>query len=565
MRLHLPVVLSFSATLIACDPTAGDGKVGDDPIDSAAEGDADADADGDTDSDADGDSDSDADSDADADVELSCEGFSATATEWTLPTLSGDFSGWGAFYSTYVSGYYRNVAGSSEYYYTSTLDLTGDGLQDLVVTLDQADSNVGNKYWLVYKGGASGFSTTATKWALPTLAGDFSGWAAFYATNVAGYYRNVAGSSEYYYSATTDLTGDGVPDLVLTLDQADSNVGNKYWLVYEGGASGFSTTATKWTLPTLAGDFSGWAAFYSTYVSGYYRNVAGSSEYYYTSTLDLTGDGLQDLVVTLDQADSDVGNKHWLVYKGGASGFSTTATKWALPTLAGDFSGWAAFYSTYVSGYYRNVAGSSEYYYTSTLDLTGDGLQDLVVTLDQADSDVGNKHWLVYKGGASGFSTTATKWTLPTLAGDFSGWAAFYSTYVSGYYRNVAGSSEYYYTSTLDLTGDGLQDLVVTLDQADSDVGNKHWLVYKGGASGFSTTAKKWALPTLSGDFSGWGAYFATNVAGQYRNVAGSTEYYYSATMDLTGDGGNDLVLTLDQVDADIGNKHWLVYEGLCE
>ncbi|MCK6520185.1 hypothetical protein L6R49_01985 [Myxococcota bacterium] len=239
MRLRLPVVLSFSATLIACDPTAGDGKVGDDPIDSAVEGDADADADGDTDSDADGDSDSDSDSDADtdsdadADVELSCEGFSATATEWTLPTLAGDFSGWGAFYATYVSGYNRWVGSETKYLYASTMDLTGDGLPDLVVTLDQVDAQVGNKYWLVYKGGASGFSTTATKWTLPTVAGDFSGWGAFYATSVSGYNRWVGSETKYLYASTMDLTGDGGPDLTLTLDQVDEDVGNNHWLVYE--------------------------------------------------------------------------------------------------------------------------------------------------------------------------------------------------------------------------------------------------------------------------------------------------------------------------------------------
>jgi hypothetical protein len=58
----------------------------------------------------------------------------------------------------------------------------------------------------------------------------------------------VGSKSLYYYATTFDLTGDGVNDLVLTYDQADAEIGNKHWLVYEGGASGFSTTATKWDL-----------------------------------------------------------------------------------------------------------------------------------------------------------------------------------------------------------------------------------------------------------------------------------------------------------------------------
>ena len=563
MRLRLPVVSLLAATLIACDPAAGDGKVGDDPIDSAVEGDADADADadGDTDADADGDSDSDADSDADgdADVDISCEGFSATATEWTLPTIAGDFSGGAAFYLTSVTTS-RTVGSKSLYYYSTTFDLTGDGLNDLVLTFDQVDPNVGNKYWLVYKGGASGFSTTATKWTLPTIPGDFTGGAAFYLSSFTTS-RVVDGKSLYYYATTFDLTGDGVSDLVLTFDQVDADVGNKHWLVYEGGASGFSSTATKWSLPTIAGDFTGGAAFYLTSVTTS-RSVGSKSLYYYSTTFDLTGDGVNDLVLTFDQVDTNIGNKYWLVYKGGASGFSSTATKWTLPTIAGDFTGGAAFHLTSVTTS-RWVGSQALYYYATTMDLTGDGVSDLALTFDQVDADVGNDHWLVYEGGAGGFSTTATEWSLPTIAGDFTGGAAFSLPSVTTS-RWVGSKSLYYYATTMDLTGDGVNDLVLTFDQVDGDIGNDHWLVYKGGASGFSTTATEWSLPTIPGDFSGGAAFHLTSVTTS-RWVGSKSLYYYSTTMDLTGDGGSDLVLTFDQVDADIGNAHWLVYEALCE
>ncbi|MBK7758312.1 MAG: hypothetical protein IPI35_18315 [Deltaproteobacteria bacterium] len=314
------------------------------------------------------------------------------------------------------------------YYYATTFDLTGDGLSDLVLTYDQADGDVGNKHWLVYEGGASGFSTTASKWSLPTISGDFTGGAAFYSTGVSQT-RTVGGKSLYYYATTFDLTGDGLSDLVLTYDQADGDVGNKHWLVYEGDVTGFSTTASKWTLPTITGDFTGGAAFYSTGVSTT-RTVGSKSLYYYATTFDLTGDGVSDLVLTYDQADGDVGNKHWLIYEGGASGFSTTASKWPLPTITGDFTGGAAFYSTGVSQI-RTVGSKSLYYYATTFDLTGDGLSDLVLTYDQADGDVGNKHWLVYEGDATGFSAAAVEWSLPTITGDFTGGAAFYSAGVS--------------------------------------------------------------------------------------------------------------------------------------
>ncbi|MBK7758311.1 MAG: hypothetical protein IPI35_18310 [Deltaproteobacteria bacterium] len=159
MKPALPVTLLIAASLlIACDPGGGDRKNDDDPretgADSAAEGDADADGDADSDADGDSDADSDSDGDADADADLACRGFSASSTEWTLPTITGDFTGGAAFYSTGVSQT-RTVGGKSLYYYATTFDLTGDGLSDLVLTYDQVDANVGNKYWRSYKGGVT--------------------------------------------------------------------------------------------------------------------------------------------------------------------------------------------------------------------------------------------------------------------------------------------------------------------------------------------------------------------------------------------------------------------------
>ncbi|MBK7758878.1 MAG: hypothetical protein IPI35_21285 [Deltaproteobacteria bacterium] len=47
----------------------------------------------------------------------------------------------------------------------------------------------------------------------------------------------------------------------------------------------------------------------------------------------------------------------------------------------------------------------------------------------------------------------------------------------------------------------------------------------------------------------------------QTRKVGSKSLYYYSSTFDLTADGVSDLVITWDQVDRDVGNKPWLVYE----
>jgi hypothetical protein len=47
------------------------------------------------------------------------------------------------------------------------------------------------------------------------------------------------------------------------------------------------------------------------------------------------------------------------------------------------------------------------------LDLTGDGVNDLVLTRDGSDSGVGNTHWLVYEGGRERLLDHGDKWTLP--------------------------------------------------------------------------------------------------------------------------------------------------------
>jgi hypothetical protein len=159
------------------------------------------------------------------------KGFSATAKRWTLPTISGDFSGTPAFFSTSVN-ISRAVSGTYYSYSALTFDLTGDGVSDLVLTYDQVDGDVGHKRWVVYEGGSGGFSGSAAEWSLPTISGSFSGTPAFYSTSVSG--SRPIGSTYYsYYATTFDLTGDGGSDLVLTFDQADGDVGNTHWVVYE--------------------------------------------------------------------------------------------------------------------------------------------------------------------------------------------------------------------------------------------------------------------------------------------------------------------------------------------
>jgi hypothetical protein len=231
--------------------------------------------------------------------------------------------------------------------YTTT-DLDGDRKPDLVVSQLEGDNTVGISHWVVYPNTGSGFGARKN-WVLPALP-----------------YRlaELAYVDGYQNYATTDLDGDGKPDLVVTQLQGDDTDGISHWLVYANTGSGFAA-ATNWALPTLP-----YRLAQLAYVDGY-QNYA---------TTDLDGDGKPDLVVTQLESDNTVGISHWMVYPGSGSSFGA-ATSWPLPTLP-----YRLAQLAYVDGY-QNYA---------TLDLDGDRRPDLVVTESRDTDSVGMTHWNLY-------------------------------------------------------------------------------------------------------------------------------------------------------------------------
>jgi hypothetical protein len=405
-------------------------------------------------------------------------GFSATATQWTLPPIAGDFPGLAPFYSVSVSGA-RTIdgVGPSEAYRAETFDITGDGVNDLVLTRDGSQAGVSDTHWIVYEGGPGGFSTTGTSWRLPKLEGIFRAGGPFYGLSGARE-RVVRGADKAYYFETFDVAGDGVSDLVITWDEVDPDSGTAYWLVYSGGARGFSTTATSWTLPPVLGEFQFIPPFHVSSDDSV-RHFFGESYRADYSTFDITGDGVSDLVTTWDEMDRDVGNKYWLVFTGGSEGFSTTATEWTLPLIPGRFN-WPPFLDLSMSsGRAVDDDYTVNYYNTSTFDITGDGVTDLVVTADELDWNIGSEYWLVYRGEASGFSTTAIRWALPSTDLGYTTYPPLYKTDISAVHL-IAYEFFDYFTSTFDITGDGVPDLVITYDGVDENLGTRYWLVYEG-------------------------------------------------------------------------------------
>ena len=101
------------------------------------------------------DSDSDSDTDTDPTGEPVCEGteFAGDASAWTLPDLGLPLGG--PQLLTQLSDYWGCTNDQTLRY--SSLDITGDGVLDLVVT-DACDAaGAGTSAWLVHRGGNDGF------------------------------------------------------------------------------------------------------------------------------------------------------------------------------------------------------------------------------------------------------------------------------------------------------------------------------------------------------------------------------------------------------------------------
>jgi len=411
----------------------------------------------------------------------------------------------------------------------TTTDLTGDGVPDLVVTGrydGEAFEVLGHgsgAHWNVYAGGPDGFATSATQWSVPE-----GGWTGQGFVRLWGSVTD-AGDEDW---TTTDLTGDGIPDLVVTgrydgeAFEVLGHGGGPHWNVYEGGPDGFATSATQWSVPE-----GGWTG------QGFVRlwgSVTDAGDEDWTTT-DLTGDGIPDLVVTgrYDGEAFEVlghdGGPHWNVYEGGPDGFATSATQWSVPE-----GGWTGQGFVRLSGGVTD-AGDEDW---TTTDLTGDGIPDLVVTgrYDGEAFEVlghGNgPRWDVYAGGAGGFAASATPWSVPG-----GGWSGQGFVRLSGSVTD-AGDEDW---TTTDLTGDGVPDLVVTgrydgtafevLGHGDSP----RWDVYTGGPDGFAASASPWSVPA-----GGWMGQGFARLAGTVADP-GDEDW---TTIDLNGDGLLDLVVT---------------------
>jgi Secretion system C-terminal sorting domain len=393
-----------------------------------------------------------------------------------------------------------------------------------------------------------GFPSTAVNYGLPTggYVSSSHNYGYFDYYEVGSYAANSNGWG------VMDINNDQKPDLIVTCQGSGTYrdcfglPNSQYWKVYLNNGSGFSTTATNWTLP--AGgyrDGSHLYGYFALFETGSY--YSGSNGW---SVTDMNNDHLPDLVVTCEGTGTYrdgfglPSSQYWKVYLNNGTGFSTTAINYTLPS--GGYKdgshtyGWFALYET--GSYYSGSNG------WAVNDLNFDGFQDLVVTCEGTGSYRDcfgvptSQYWKVYFGSTSGFSTTATNWTLPT--GGFKDGSHTYGYFntneVGGYYLNCNG------WSTMDMNNDGRADLVVTSQGTGSykdcfGVPNtQYWKVYLNNGTGFSTSAINWTLPTggLIGSGHTYG-YYDINGSPSYENLSNGW-----SLCDLNNDDQPDLVVT---------------------
>jgi hypothetical protein len=466
-------------------------------------------------------------------------GFADVPEPWALPPTRHESGWWGR---SGAEGEYHEEEEAWLGFAWDVVDLTGDGRLDLVVVEDDfAGEGVGVTHWDVYVGGDEGFAGTPIRWALPEPR-DSDGWSDLSFSGLSAV-CSTGGLAQLTW-VVGDVTGDDQPDLAVQSDGChDPEIGATRWDVFVGEEAGFAPEPVAWSLPTSPDG--GWDPRSPVATIAC---ASGETGVWRWSVADLFGNPGSDLVVFLDECEG-VGLTHWEVYRSLDDGFAAEPEAWSLPRPRHEetWAAPAANVRTQCDGVDADLGWT-------TSDLTGDGLPDLVVHTDTCENaGVGTSHWDVYVGEMGGFATTPTAWRLPTSRGSHV-WDA-----LNGESRASCSDAEGDFTwATVDLTRDGVADLVVTADECDEDtLGQTHWDVYPGGPHGFADAALDWALPDLP-HASRWDA-----TSGSVAVCGGSRPDLVWEVFDLGGDGVPELVLLGDTC-GDVGVTRWDVYEVVC-
>ncbi len=483
-------------------------------------------------------------------------GFSPEPLAWALParrsTIPGGAPPWGDLADD--SDLCDETKGDASNFFTQDLD--GDGFLDLVESFFCDREDLGTATWTVYEGAPGGFSTSGTDWSLPprTQTGTTQAFAG--ASSNQTCLANPTWSVSSY--ALVDHDGDRQPDLVERFACGLEGLGDGFWRVYRGEASGFAATPVQWTLPERTS--SGTSNPDLWIVAESNGSCSEDLQLSRTAQLDVDGDGRPDLVEVEACGLDEIGETAWRVFRGTDDGFSTTPTSIALP----ERTQWGIGGET---GFFRlsqpidcvAAGGGSAY---ELIDMTGDGVPDLVETFACLEQDLGVTEWHVHRGTGTGFATPPIAWALPEERSQFSDDPPEYRFVRSGAGTTCFDDEFFSSYDLFDVNGDQRPDLVEYDLCTTRVLGIDEWRVYLNTGTGFEPTHTKWPLPTRSGNVEDAGFQAYPRQAGRCTDRTDLSTY---ALVDLSGDGAPDLVETYVCGIDGVGAQAWRVFLGACD
>ncbi|CAC9507708.1 hypothetical protein formerly called flagellar hook-length control protein FliK, partial [uncultured Gammaproteobacteria bacterium] len=386
---------------------------------------------------------------------------------------------------------------------SSAGDVNGDGLDDLIVGAYQADpsnkSNAGKSYVVFGKQN----NTDAIN--LSAIAAG---------TSTGGFVINGELASDYSgrsVSSAGDVNGDGLDDLIVGAYQADSsnksNAGKSY--VVFGKQDNTAINLSAIAAGTSTGGF---------VING--ESADDESGYSVSSAGDVNGDGLDDLIVGAYSADPsgkpNAGKSYVIFGKQDNTAINLSAI------VAG----------TSTDGFVINGESADDesgYSVSSAGDVNGDGLDDLIVGAYQADlsgEPNAGKSYVIF-----GKQDNTDAINLSAIAT---------GTSTGGFVIN--GESEFNYnghavSSAGDVNGDGLDDLIVSADQADP--------------SGKPNAGKSYIIFGKQDNTAINLSIIVAGIGGFVINGESASDYSSSVSSagDVNGDGLDDLIVGAYQAD----------------
>jgi VCBS repeat-containing protein len=374
-------------------------------------------------------------------------------------------------------------------------DINGDGIADVIIGADQADTNglLSGETYVVF-GQTGGFGASLN---LSTLDG----------TN--GFVLNgidAGDNSGRSVSSAGDVNDDGFDDLIIGAESGDpngiSNAGESY--VVFGKATSFGAS---FELSTLDG------------TNGFVINGVAASDQSgnsVSSAGDINGDGIADLIIGAEFADPNgsTSGSSYVIF-GREAGFNASLELSAL-------NGTDGFVINGIS-----ASDSSGVSVSSAGDINGDGFDDLIIGADGADPNgLSSGQSYVVFGRAASFGAS---FELSSLDG------------TNGFTINgisLNDSSGESVSSAGDVNGDGFDDLIISgrLGDTNATQAGESYVVF-GKSGGFSATLELSALSGTDG--------FVINGIDFGDEAGGSV----SAAGDVNGDGFDDLIVGAERGD----------------